>query len=63
VNPVKQVLHGQESKAVVCALHDEVQLFHSEVEALKQLSHENIAKILDWGVTGKATHGSKRLSS
>jgi len=47
-----KVLHGQESKAVVCALHDEVQLFHSEVEALKQLSHENIAKILDWGVTG-----------
>lgn len=47
-----KVLHGQESKAVVCALHDEVRLFHSEVEALKRLSHENIAEILDWGVTG-----------
>eukprot|EP00913_Durusdinium_trenchii_P026143 g24525.t1 len=46
-----KVLHNQESKALVCAMHDPAQLFQQEVQALRRLSHPNIAMMLDSGVT------------
>ncbi|CAK9077551.1 LEAF RUST 10 DISEASE-RESISTANCE LOCUS RECEPTOR-LIKE PROTEIN KINASE-like 1.4 (Probable receptor-like serine/threonine-protein kinase LRK10L-1.4), partial [Durusdinium trenchii] len=37
--------------ALVCAMHDPAQLFQQEVQALRRLSHPNIAMMLDSGVT------------
>eukprot|EP00435_Cladocopium_sp_Y103_P018539 s4211_g4.t1 len=46
-----KLLHDRESKALLCAMHDTAELFRAEVEAMKRLNHENIANMLDSGVT------------
>ncbi|CAL1169471.1 unnamed protein product [Cladocopium goreaui] len=46
-----KLLHDRESKALLCAMHDTAELFRAEVEAMKRLDHENIASMLDSGVT------------